>query len=156
MCFRLLLLCLAFVVSVNAETFQTGFTDKVDRYFVAPGIWTNPMEAWKVRNGRLEVDRPLTNLNAQILTHRIKPGNGSFSVEALMGAMKGKLKSIGFRIGIKSELGDYRSFLLFGKGMNAGIDEKGNLFIGKKTAGKVDSEKAKLLLQLLSKMENQP
>ena len=146
MYFRLLILCLAFAVSAKAETFQTGFTEKVDRYFVAPGIWTNPMEAWKVRNGRLEVDRSLTSLNAQILTHRVKPGNGSFSVEALMGAMKGKLKSIGFRIGIKSELGDYRSSLLFGKGLNAGIDENGNLFIGNKASGKIDSEKVKLLL----------
>lgn len=146
MCFKYVLLTLAMAISVNAESFKTGFTDGVDRYFVSPDIWTNPMEAWKVRNGRLEVDRPITNLNAQNLTHQIKAGDGSFSVEASMGAMKGKVKSVGFRVGIKSELGDYRSSLLFGRGLNAGIDEKGNLFIGNKKAGKVDAEKVKLLL----------
>ena len=146
MCFRLVLLSIVLSCFAGAETFKTGFTDGVDRYFVSPDIWTNPMEAWKVRNGRLEVDRPTANLNAQNLTHQIKAGNGSFSVEATVGALKGKVKSTGFRIGIKSQLGDYRSALLFGRGLNAGIDEKGNIFIANKKGGKIDAEKATLLL----------
>ena len=146
MCFKSALLSVLLAVTVSAETFKTGFTEGVDRYFVAPDIWTNPMEGWKVRNGRLEVDRMMVNLNAQILTHQIKPGDGSFSVEALVGVQKGTLKSVGFRVGIQSELKDYQSSLLFGKGLNAGIDEAGKLFIGNKKAGKVEGNKAKLLL----------
>jgi len=139
---------LAFAFSAKAETFKTGFTDGVDRYFVAPEIWTNPMEAWKVRNGRLEVHLPQANLNAHILTHQIKSGKGSFATSVDLGAITGDLKSAGFRIGIKSQLGDYRSALLFGKGIDAGINKDGKLFIGKKVGANVSSPSVNLSLTL--------
>ncbi len=141
--------CVIFLIltfSAFGAEFKTGFRDNVDRYFVSPEIWTNPMEAWRVRNGRLEVDIIHPNLNAQLLTHQLKTGNGSFEVKVNLGSLKGPLKSAGFSIGIKSELGDYRSALLFGKGLNAGINANGKLFAGNSLGKLINDNEVSLVL----------
>jgi alkaline phosphatase D len=145
--YKLVFLLLFVAISVSADQFSTGFRDGVDRYFVSPEVWTNPMESWKVRNGRLEVDLPQGNLNAQCLSHQLKSGDGSFEVKVVLGSLGKKvINSAGFRIGIKSELGDYRSALLFGKGLDAGINAAGKIFIGKKVGADISADTAVLTL----------
>ena len=151
MCFKKVLLLLSLTLTVSAEQFKTGFTEGADRYFVAPEIWTNPMEAWKVRNGRLEVHLPKSNINAHVLTHQIKKGDGGFQTSVTVGSATGNVKSAGFKIGIKSQLGDYRSALLFGRGINAGINNKGQLFIANKADGNVSGSPIKLELSVIEK-----
>ena len=147
MCMLKSMSLLLLTFSTLAADFQTGFRENVDRYFVGPEIWTNPMEAWKVRNGRLEVDLAHPNLNAQVLTHQIKSGDGSFEIKVDLGNLKDTpLKSLGFSVGIKSELGDYRSALLFGRGLNAGVNKGGKLFLGKAIGPKISAKSITLLL----------
>ena len=68
---------------LSAAEFETKFTPDVDRYFVAPDIWTNPMEAWKLR----KVD-------------------GDLKVEIDIAALSGKLLAAGINVGVRSELAD--------------------------------------------------
>ncbi len=106
------------------------FTEGVTRPWVGPELWTNPMEDWQLRDGRIEVLRGGGNRNVHLLTGQIKKGGGPFEMSVKIGCLDaGKpVRSAGFRVGIKSELGDYRSALFFGYGINAGINRDGNLF----------------------------
>jgi len=122
------------IQSLLADTYETPFTDGVERYFVAPEIWTNPMEGWKLKNGQLVVNLPKQGMTAHCLTHQLAPGDGKFSLQVDIKALKGNVFSTGFSFGVRSKLGDYRSALIHGKGIPAGIDASGNLFIGEKTA----------------------
>lgn len=123
------LLILFMSLSLGAAEQKFTFDYGSSRYFIAPELWSNPMEGFKLQNGRVEVVLPMKGSSIHSLTHQLSDGNGSFEIQAEIGSLNGSLKSAGFSIGVKSELGDYRSSLLFGRGLNAGIDGNGNLFI---------------------------
>ncbi|NQZ60145.1 MAG: hypothetical protein HRT88_22055 [Lentisphaeraceae bacterium] len=151
---QLFLIALFAGILLPAAEFKTNFTDGVDRYFIAPNIWTNPMEAWKLRNGRLEVDIPQARLNAHCLTHQLKEGDGNFTVEVEVSALKGELIGAGINVGVRSELGDYRSSLLRGKGLSCGIDAQGKIFIGRIKGKKIPAVKNVRLLVSASQFGN--
>ena len=90
------------------------------------------MEDWRVRGGRIECVRGGADRNVHLLTHQLGAQKGEFMMSVLIGrADEGKATgAAGFRVGIQSDLGDYRSALLFGKGSNAGLTSDGRLFIG--------------------------
>jgi alkaline phosphatase D len=123
------LLLLMFALNLGAAEQTFTFDYGSSRYFLAPELWANPMESFKLQNGRVESVLPREDSNIHSLTHQLKAGSGSFEVSAELGTLSESLKSTGFRVGIKSELGDYRSALLFGKGVDAGINGQGELFI---------------------------
>ncbi|MCH2205890.1 MAG: alkaline phosphatase D family protein [Lentisphaerales bacterium] len=142
------LLILFMSLSLGAAEQEFTFEYGSSRYFIAAELWSNPMEGFKLQNGRVETVLPRTGSSIHSLTHQLGDGDGSFEIQAEIGSLEGTLKSTGFSIGVKSELGDYRSSLLFGRGVNAGIDGDGNLFIKDSKAAvkfaKVNSVKLKL------------
>ncbi len=81
-----------FAVSADTDqnkSFHENFNLKTDRHFISPQVWSNPMEAWKLKNQRLETIIPHNNLNLQLLSHSIIEGEGGFSTSADFGVIKG-------------------------------------------------------------------
>ena len=105
-----------------------------DRVWIGGDYWANPMEDWRVADGAAECLSLGGNRSIHSITHQLtNPAAGfSMSVGVRQLETKGKDGGAGFRIGIRSELNEYRSNCFVGKGVNAGIAND-QLVLGSKT-----------------------
>jgi hypothetical protein len=115
-----------------AAEFVGSFARVHDRVWVGPDYWANPMEDWRVQGGRLECVSAGPNRNVQVLTRQAGAAAGTLEMRVRLGRLdKGSAKgAAGFRLGIRDEIDDYRSRLIYGKGLNAGVTTEGALFVG--------------------------
>jgi hypothetical protein len=103
---------------------------------VGPEYWSNPLQDWRVRSGRLECFVAGGDRNVYLLTRDVEEGAGTLETAVRLGRLEddtGELGDgfVGFRVGIRGALGDYRDSAVRGYGLNAGIASDGRLFIGK-------------------------
>ena len=126
------LLCLA--SALYCADFRSAFDKSPDRPWIGAEYWSNPLQDWRVRNGRLENHVPGGDRNVYLLTHELTGGNQPFSLQVRLGlidpAQPAKEGFAGFRIGIRGNFKDYRDSALRGAGLNAGLTADGRLFIG--------------------------
>ncbi len=94
-----------------------------DRVWLGGELWANPMEDWHVAGGWAECGTTSGNRSIHSLTRRITNPEGklAMSVRLQLPTGAGKDTGGGFRIGVKSELDEYRSNCFAGGGINAGI-----------------------------------
>jgi alkaline phosphatase D len=124
------------VLGAPAETkisFRSSWSNDPDRHWVGPDFWSNPLQDWRVREGRLECFNPGGDRNVVLLTREVAQRKGDLALSVRLGQIdRGSLDRgfVGFRIGIQSPLNDYRAAAIHGRGMNAGINADGRLFIG--------------------------
>ncbi len=127
----------------SAESFRSTWADHANRQWPGPEYWPNPLQDWRVSEGRLECFSPGGDRNVALLTRNVTERSG----DLLMNVRLGKLDSasldrgfVGFRLGIKSPMNDYRAAAIYGRGMDAGVNADGRLFIGtlNTSAPKVD------------------
>jgi len=127
----LLALCTG-LPTLPAGEFASSWHNAPDRIWVGEEFWANPMEDWRVRDGRLECIRPGGNRNVHSLTAQLGKKDGHFELRARLGLDdpgKGG-GTAGFRIGIQTEFDDYLHRVFKGSGLNAGVTTAGDLFIG--------------------------
>jgi alkaline phosphatase D len=118
---------------LHAAEFASGFHNTHDRVWLGADYWANPMEDWRVNDGRLECVRGGANRNVHLLTHRLgeQPGELSLSVRLGLLGSGAQQGSAGFAVGVLDrETKNPMSSLLFGDGLPAGITSDGRLFIG--------------------------
>ena len=105
-----------------------------DRVWLGGEFWANPMEDWRIENGWAQCINDAGNRSIHHLTHQITDPQKGFAMAVRLEPGKGKDNGGGFRIGIKSELNEYRSNCFANSGIDAGINaNQDQLFIGKKT-----------------------
>ena len=95
-----------------------------DRVFLGETFWANPMEDWRIKNGWAQCIVSSPNRSIHSLVHQLVDANHRFATTARMRKPAGFSddRGAGFRIGIKSELNEYRSnCFAHGTGINAGI-----------------------------------
>jgi len=104
-----------------------------DRVWIGAEYWTNPLQDWRLANGRAECTKAAPNRHVHLLTWSLGDKPGTLETSVMLGRIDGKFAggagSAGFRIGIRGELPDYRHAVLFGRGLDAGITTSGKLFI---------------------------
>lgn len=115
--------------------FESRWDADAERAWVGPDYWSNPLQDWRVRNGRLENFRPGGDRNVFLLTREIGSGSGTLSLQVRLGLLDGSEGSLedgwaGFRVGIRGSFNDYRDSAVRGVGLNCGISADGRLFIG--------------------------
>lgn len=105
-----------------------------DRVFLGGEYWANPMEDWRVSEGGAECLSMAGGRSVHSLTHQITQ-NGTFAMSMTLTRLEtGKTDGgAGFRIGIRSEINEYRSNCFVQKGINAGW-QGDQLILGPKTA----------------------
>lgn len=119
----------------NSTTEIHDFNHINDRVWLGADYWTVPLEDWKVEDGRIECVGTLTNSRVNFLTYLLD-GSGSLNISfrfgiAEEGALSGKT---GIRLAMTDETDNsYKSVCYNGKGIEAGIDTEGQLFIDKQT-----------------------
>lgn len=122
--------------SLHAADYSLNLPDKVTRPFIAPEIWTTPMMDWQLSDGRVEITHGGRGHDLQLLTHQMKPGNGSFRMEVRTGALRDHanepgIGAVGFRFAVTGAMPEeYRSNLFGSSGVNAGLTTEGKLFVG--------------------------
>ena len=132
---RLHALLLLFCVStptLPAGEFSSHWNNALDRIWVGEDFWANPMEDWRVRDGRLECTRAGGNRNVHSLIAQLGKKDGDFELRTRLG-LDDPSKSggtAGFRIGIQTEFDDYLHRVFKGSGINVGVTTAGDLFIG--------------------------
>lgn len=124
------LLCAA-ARPTSADEFASAWDQQVDRVWLGKDYWANPMEDWRIKDGRIESVRNGHDRNVHLLTGQLSDQPGQLKMEVTCGLQSGSQSegSVGFEIGITNELDDYRSNLLIGAGIKVGIASDGFLFI---------------------------
>ncbi len=130
-------------VPILAADFSSDWHRQPNRIWIGPQCWANPMEDWRIRDGRLECISAGPNRNVHLLTHRLGEGDGTLEMSVIVGLQQSTVShrrnpqrpdpadgSVGFEIGIQSELGDYRSSLLRGRGVPLVIFTDGSMRFG--------------------------
>jgi alkaline phosphatase D len=112
--------------SLQAETsgskpVSDAWAQTHDRVWLGGEFWANPMEDWRVSDGGVECLNAGPGRSVHSLTHQIMQ-NGSFTMSVTTIRLEA-LKTdggAGFRIGVRSEINEYRSNCFVQKGINAG------------------------------------
>jgi hypothetical protein len=119
----------------SAVEFHSRLTPSTERVWIGPEYWANPMQDWRLRDGRMECIVAGGERNVFLLTHELRDAPGRFEMRVRLGPVNGsepgKEGFVGFRAGIRSRYNDYRDDAVYGIGMNAGVTADGRLFIGK-------------------------
>ena len=128
-----LLLPLVLTVTAGAADFQSTFTDS-ERIWIGPEYWANPLQDWRVANGRIENPASGGNRNVYLLTHELGAAAEPFEMSVRLGRMnpEGRIDPgwVGFRLGIRGPVDEYRYAALRGRGFNAGLITQGKPFVG--------------------------
>lgn len=115
--------------------FQSDWQRRPDRIWIGSEYWSNPLQDWRVKDGRVECVSAAPNRNLQVLVCDVRPGGADLRLSVRMGRIGGGpigfgSGSAGFRLGIRSAVPDPRARILSSTGLNAGISADGGLTIG--------------------------
>ena len=136
------LLCILFTIlilncnnSQKSQEFSSTFPQNIQRSWIGPEFWANPLQDWQLKNGRIECIVSGGDRNVFLLTHELIEKNGKATLSVNLGNLNSSSEKInegwvGFRIGIRGEFNDYRDCAVRGVGLPVGITTDGQLFIG--------------------------
>ncbi|MBC8350652.1 MAG: alkaline phosphatase D family protein [Planctomycetes bacterium] len=118
---------------VNAPTIVGPWNKSHDRIWLSGDCWANPMEDWRIVDGAAECQTTGGNRNIQLITRELTNAAGSFemSVEVTQLDARRQDGGVGFRIGVRSDIAEYRSNSFAGGGVSAGLIN-GKLMLGRK------------------------
>ncbi|TAM82752.1 MAG: twin-arginine translocation signal domain-containing protein [Acidobacteria bacterium] len=144
-------------VAAGENVFRSAWPPQAERPWAGPEYWANPLEDWRIRNGRLECIGAGGDRNVFLLTHDVSSREGTLAMSVRVGRMEDSEDLdegyAGFRLGIKSFVDDYRARAIHGRGLNAGITAEGKLFIGEV---KTSTPRVKLNQELRLNLNAQP
>ncbi|MGH9631654.1 MAG: twin-arginine translocation pathway signal protein, partial [Bryobacteraceae bacterium] len=128
--------CLLLAAAPAAAQFESRLPKGSEQPWIGPEFWANPLQDWRLRNGRIECSTPGGDRNVYLLTHEIPDNAGPFEMRVKLGRLEEDKQPLeegfaGFRVGIHGHFDDYRDSAVYGIGLNAGIASDGRLFIGK-------------------------
>ncbi len=124
--------------STSANTKECTWGKTNDRVWLGSQYWANPMEDWRISDGAANVQSGGGNRNIHLITHQLTDPTAGFETQVTVqqiGEAK-KAGGAGFRVGIKTEINEYRSNAFANNGLQIGLRGK-QLFIGPKS---VDTE----------------
>ena len=106
-----------------------------DRVWLSGDCWANPMEDWRVVDGAAECQTTGGDRNVHLLTHQITNPQGAFQTSVVVSQVEVKKQDggVGFRVGVKSDINEYRSNVFAKNGIRAGLID-GQLILNRKTA----------------------
>ncbi len=129
----LLTILLAATNAVEAASVTHDWNRTVDRVWIGEEFWANPMEDWRVEDGRLICDSRGGDRNVHLLTYDLT-GVGSFAMSVRCGAVDPQAPLgdgwVGFKLGATGRFHDYRDSAVRGEGLHVGVTTDRRIFIG--------------------------
>lgn len=126
-----------------ANEYRSDWGQSLDRVWLGPDLWANPMQDWQMKDGHVECVNAALDRNVHLLTHQVgaQRGNITMSVKirrvggGKLGSGKG---SFGLRLGILGTLKDYPERHDYrnnlwpapGSGFHIGLASDGSMFTG--------------------------
>lgn len=138
-------------------SFGSDWQNWPDMQWVGPEYWGNRLQDWEVRSGQAVCNVNGKNRALYALPCQLSGEKGSFETQVqaeMLHPIRPERQTdgyLGFRIGAKGNFADYRSAAVFGKGLDAGFDANGKLFIGDTTGDFVLDTREPVLLKLEAK-----
>ena len=122
-----------------------------DRVWLGGEFWANPMEDWQIAAGGAECRSLGGNRSIHSLTHHLTAPEKGFTMSVTVAQLEvqGKDAGAGFRVGVRSELNEYRSNCFAAGGLNAGVAD-GRLILGTKSAALAATADPKKIALVLS------
>ena len=110
-----------------------GWANCHDRVWLGAECWANPMENWKLVDGAAECTSAGPDRNIHLLTHQLTDpkGNLRMSVRITQLSVAKTDNGAGFKVGVKSDLNEFRSNVFAKSGIRAGAYD-GKLLLGRK------------------------
>ncbi|MBI3681169.1 MAG: alkaline phosphatase D family protein [Acidobacteria bacterium] len=145
--------------AAHAADFRSEWASELTRPWLGRDYWANPMQDWRIGNGRMECHVAGGDRNVFLLTREIASQPGGFTMSVRLGRLDDQPLErgfVGFRTGIRGQFHDYRDSAVHGEGVNMGILADGRLFIHTPEAGapKVSLQADELLLRLTASSGN--
>jgi len=110
------------------------FKHNYERPWIGPEYWANPLQDWRVNNGRIECKVSGGDRNLFLLSKELDSNNAGFKTRVTLGSLSDDLSGeegwLGFKVGIRGNYQDYRDNAVRGRGFPIGITTSGQLFIG--------------------------
>lgn len=101
---------------------QSTWANCPDRVWLGADYWANPMEDWHVVNGEAECKIGGGGRNVHLLTHQVTDPTKPLEMSVKFRLIEsGESGGAGFRIGIRSDIGEYRSNCFAAGGIQAGV-----------------------------------
>ncbi|MHC4943138.1 MAG: alkaline phosphatase D family protein [Planctomycetota bacterium] len=122
----------------SAQEFASDWPFQIDRVWPGPDYWSNPLQDWRVVQGRLECVRSGGLRNVRLLTREVVAEPGDLEVRVRLGALDPDEELtegwVGFELGGRGQFDDYRDTAVRGRGLFTGLTTAGRLFIGQAVA----------------------
>ncbi|AQT69331.1 PhoD-like phosphatase [Anaerohalosphaera lusitana] len=127
---------ITFGQAARVTPFASDFDDSVERTWLGPVYWSNPMQDWGVANGRIECVQSGGDRNVFLLTRHVDSRPGDLKMSVTIGRLNEDGKKltegyVGFKTGIQGEFDDYRDSAVRGDGFRVGMYTGGRLFVGR-------------------------
>ncbi len=119
---------------VTGASYKSNLRNNVTRPYIGKEFWPNPQMDWQLNEGRMEVmiSKGGKAHDIHLLTHQLKPEQGSFSQSVQLSfkdVNPKKIKRAGFKFGVVGAMPEeYRSNLFGSMGYMAGVTSEGKLF----------------------------
>lgn len=117
--------------------YQSQWQNLPDMIWTGEELWAQRLQDWSIRDGKLTCIFGGPDRTVHLLTHQLSDKAEAFSTEVaveLPGDVEGRKGNFtGFKLGVKGNFKDYRSAVIYGSGLNTGINMDGSLFIGQTT-----------------------
>jgi phosphodiesterase/alkaline phosphatase D-like protein len=107
----------------DAIPFKSSWHKTHDRVWLGGDVWANPMEDWKVVDGAAECQTTGGNRSVHVVTHQLTNPKGSFETSVVVSQVEIKKidGGVGFKVGVKSDINEYRSNCFAKSGIHAGL-----------------------------------
>ena len=116
----------------TGSPFRDSWGNSHDRVWLGADVWANPMEDWRIVDGAAECQTSGGNRNVHLLTHQLTNPREGFTIS--VGVQRVEVAKTdggaGFRIGVRSDINEYRSNCFATGGIAAGIVD-GALLLGR-------------------------
>lgn len=118
-------------IASQAPSFTDPWSNTHDRVWLGADLWANPMENWRVVDGAAECQAKARNRSIHLLTHQLTDPGESFFMSVDITPVDGQkqARSAGFRVGVRSDINEYRSNSFARGGIDAGL-LNGELMLG--------------------------
>ncbi len=102
---------------------RSGWSNTHDRVWLGGDYWANPMEDWRIVDGAAECQTGGGNRNIHLVTHQLTDADGSLGMTVRIERVEVQKKDggAGFRLGVKSDINEYRSNCFARGGVSAGL-----------------------------------
>lgn len=113
---------------------QDKWSNTHNRPWLGGEYWANPMEDWHIVDGGVQCKSQYGNRSIHSLTHRLIDPSAPFEVSVVVSKLKQLTEygGAGIRLGVNSDIDEYRSSCFVQKGFDIGI-VKNKLSVGGKT-----------------------